>query len=250
MENEILENAYKVKTAGFEGPFGLLLSLIEERKLFINDLSLASVTEDYIQYVNSLAERNPGEISSFVVVAATLILIKSKSLLPGLALTEEEKTDIKSLEDRLQQYELYTRLAGHIKNNFGKHIIFSPLERKNEAVIFLPDDRIAPRQMMEFAREALGRMPKKTFLPQVEVKKVMSIEEMIGKLTDRIQDAMKISFRDFAGGAKTKEERVFVIVGFLAMLELVRQGVLAVAQENNFEDILIEKQQIITVQSE
>ena len=69
----------------------------------------------------------------------------------------------------------------------------------------------------------------------MEVKKVVSIEEMINKLTERIQNSLKMNFREFAGEAQTKEERVFVIVGFLAMLELVR----------NFEDIIIEKQEIV-----
>ena len=82
-------------------------------------------------------------------------------------------------------------------------------------------------------------MPKKVHLPEVEVRKVISIEEMIDKLTDRIQKAVRLNFKDFSGKAETREERVVVIVGFLAMLELVRQGILDAAQENNFEDIII-----------
>ena len=237
MESQI----YKIKTANFEGPFGVLLNLVEERKLFINDLSLAQVTEDYLKYLNTLSNASPAEISSFVVVAATLILIKSKSLLPNLNLTSEEEGDIRNLEDRLKLFELYARLGINIKNMFGKKIIFAPLERKNETLVFLPDDRITKESMMIFARDILGRIPKKVFLPEVEVKKVVSIEEMIGKLTERIQKSLKMNFKDFAGSAQNKEEKIIVIVGFLAMLELVRQGMLYVAQKNNFEDIIIMK---------
>jgi len=237
MESQI----YKIKTANFEGPFGVLLNLVEERKLFINDLSLAQVTEDYLKYLNTLSNASPAEISSFVVVAATLILIKSKSLLPNLNLTSEEEGDIRNLEDRLKLFELYARLGINIKNMFGKKIIFAPLERKNETLVFLPDDRITKESMMTFARDILGRIPKKVFLPEVEVKKVVSIEEMIGKLTERIQKSLKMNFKDFAGSAQNKEEKIIVIVGFLAMLELVRQGMLYVAQKNNFEDIIIMK---------
>src|ERR1035437_6688374 len=104
--------SYKIKTNAFEGPFHLLLSLIEERKFFINDLSLAQVTEDYLNYVNKLEKKNTSEISNFIVIAATLILIKSKSLLPNLNLTSEEESDIHNLEDRLKLYELYTKLGG------------------------------------------------------------------------------------------------------------------------------------------
>jgi len=219
--------------------------LVEQRKLFINEISLAQVTEDYLQYVNSLGNLSPAEITSFLVVAATLILIKSKSLLPNLNLTDEEEGDIKDLEDRLKLYELYARFGGNIKSNFGKKIIFPAGERKNDFLVFLPDEQITKESMMAFAQDALGRMPKKVFLPEVEVKKVVSIEEMIDKLTDRIQNCLKMNFRDFAGQAVTKEERIVVIVGFLAMLELIRNGILNAMQENNFEDIIIEKQIIV-----
>jgi segregation and condensation protein A len=233
---------YQIKTGAFEGPFHLLLSLIEERKFFINDLSLAQVTEDYLNYVNKLEKLNVQEISNFIVIAATLILIKSKSLLPNLNLTAEEEGDIHNLEERLKLYELYTKLGGYLKDMFGEKIIFTPLERKNEVLIFLPDEQITKESMMTFAHGALDKVPKKVFLPEVEVKKVISIEEMISKLTQRIEETLEMNFKDFAGKAKTKEEKVVVIIGFLAMLELVRQGILHAIQEGSFEDIIIKKQ--------
>ncbi len=235
--------SYTVKTTGFEGPFGLLLELVEKRKLFINDVSLASVTEDYLQRMNKLGGLNPAEAASFIIVASTLILIKSKSLLPNLSLTSEEEGDIRSLEERLRLYEVFLKLSGNVKASFGKNIIFAPLERKSEVLVFLPDDKITKESMMGFAKGALGSMPKKVFLPEVEVKKVISIEEMIGKLTERIQSSIQTSFNSFTGKAKTREEKVFVIVGFLAMLELVRNGILDAIQENGFADIIISKQQ-------
>ena len=234
---------YKVKTINFEGPFGVLLNLIEEHKLFINEISLAQVTEDFLNYINNLEKSHPDEITSFIVVAATLILIKSKSLLPNLNLTNEEEGDIKNLEDRLKQYERYIRLSGNIKNIFGKKMIFAPEERKHSVLVFLPDDQITCESMMAFARGAIGKIPKKVFLQEIEVKKVISIEEMIDKLTERITSSLKMNFKDFTGKAQTKEEKVNVIVGFLAMLELVRNGILNAVQENNFEDIMIEKQE-------
>ena len=162
--------------------------------------------------------------------------------MPNLNLTTEEEGDIHNQEERLKLYELYTKLGGHIKGMFGKKIIFAPLERKNDFLVFLPDEQITKESMMTFARDVLGRMPKKVFLPEVEVKKVVSIEEMISKLTERIEKTLEMSFKDFAGAAKTKEEKVVVIIGFLAMLELVRQGILHAVQESNFEDIIIKKQ--------
>src|SRR3989344_5608401 len=116
------QNSYQVKTSGFEGPFGLLLNLIEKLKLFINDVSLATVTEDYLNYINKLGGLFPAEVSSFILVASTLLLIKSKSLLPNLDLTNEEEGDMCNLEERLRLYELFTRLGGNIKRDFGKKI--------------------------------------------------------------------------------------------------------------------------------
>ncbi|MFA6177554.1 MAG: segregation/condensation protein A [Candidatus Paceibacterota bacterium] len=232
---------YTIKTAGFEGPFGLLLTLIEKRKLHINDVSLSVVTEDYLNYMNRLGGLHYSEVSSFVSVASTLLLIKSKSLLPNLDLTNEEEGDIKNLEERLRLYELFTKLGVHVKNNFGQKIIFAPLERKSDVLVFLPDAQITRDSMMTFARNAIGAMPQKVFLPKVEVRKVISLEEMIDKLTERIQNSLKMNFKDFAGKAESKEEKIVVIVGFLAMLELVRNGIMDATQNENFQDIIIEK---------
>ncbi len=247
---------YTVKMANFEGPFGLLLELIEKRKLFINDLSLAQVTEDYLNFVKELQQKSPeGEISrqvsNFIVVAATLILIKSKSLLPNLNLTDEEVGDIRSLEERLRLYELFTRLGASIKANFGKKMIFPAGERKQDMIVFLPDAQITRESMMGLAQDVLGRIPKKTFIPEVEVKKVISIEEMIDRLTLRIESALKMSFREFVGGkGGTKEEKVEMIVGFLAMLELVRQGILEAVQETNRDEIMIERREATEITNE
>lgn len=239
------DQTYKIKVASFEGPFGLLLTLIEKRKLHISDVSLAAITEDYLSYINKLGGLPPAEISSFILVASTLLLIKSKSLLPNLDLTSEEEGDIRDLEERLRLYKIFTKLGIDIKNNFGKKIIFAPLERKNDFLVFLPDDQITAESMMTFARSALGAMPVKVFLPKVEVKIVISIEEMIDKLTERIKNSLKMNFKEFAGKAETKEERVVVIVGFLAMLELVRQGIIDATQDSDSADIFIEKTEII-----
>lgn len=240
METEI-SNSYQIKTGVFEGPFGLLLDLVEKRKLFINDVSLAQVTEDYLKYINQLGGLNPPEISNFIFVASTLILIKSKSLLPNLNLTSEEEGDIRNLEERLRLYEIFSKLSGNIKRNFGRKIIFALEERKNDVLVFLPDNQITKENMMIFARDVMGAMPKKVFIPEVEVKKVINIEEMIEKLTERIKNSLQMNFKDLSGKAGTREEKVVVIVGFLAMLELVRQGIIHAVQEGNCSDIIIMK---------
>src|SRR3989338_6743795 len=115
------------------------------------------------------------------------------------------------------------------------------MERKNEVLVFLPDEQITKNSIMEFARGILDSMPKKVFLPEVEVRKVISIEEMIDNLTERIKSSIKMSFKDLHGKIVTREEKVTAIVGILALLELVRQGVLDAVQEIDGGDIIINK---------
>ena len=90
--------SFTVKQQQFEGPLELLLDLIEKRKLFVSDIALAQVTDDYIAHIKSSTEFPIADSAQFILVASTLLLIKSKSLLPSLDLTTEEQADIKDLE--------------------------------------------------------------------------------------------------------------------------------------------------------
>ena len=89
---------YEFKTGGFEGPLELLLDLIDRRKLSINEVSLAGITDEYIAYIRALEKFKPEEVASFLVVASTLMLVKSRSLLPQLEISDEEEADIQELE--------------------------------------------------------------------------------------------------------------------------------------------------------
>lgn len=250
MENENLTHTYKVKTGTFEGPLDLLLSLIEERKLFVNEISLAEVTNDYIAYIKNLENQSKdnkiSNISYFIIIAATLILIKSKSLLPTLDLSDDEEEKIGDLERRLALYKIIKEASIDIKNNFGANIIFNAPEKKYTDPVFSPDKEITIENMSICITEVLNSVPKKIeVLPLVEVKKVVSIDEMIDSLTDRIQNSLNTSFREFSkaksNNMNEKEVKFTVIVSFLAMLELVREGIIEVIQNNNFEDITMNK---------
>ena len=236
---------YKVKTPVFEGPLEVLLRLVEERKLFINEISLAQVTDDYIAYVRSLREKNLSQVTGFLVIAATLLLIKSKSLLPNLELTEDEEGQIGDLEARLRMYQVIKEVSKNIKEKFGRQIIFGTSEKELFSPIFSPDPSITLPNILEAIGLVIEAMPKKEFLPKVKIGRVINIEEVINSLIKRIQNSLSVSFSEFASDHKAdspKEKKIYFIVSFLAMLELVRTGILAVAQENNFEDIIIERQ--------
>jgi segregation and condensation protein A len=242
---------YSVKQGTFEGPLELLLSLIEQRKLFVNEISLAEVTNDYIGYIKSLSdlpsERRIADVSYFILIAATLILIKSKSLLPSLALTEEEEEKITDLESRLKLYQIIKSASLEVKSSFGAHIIFFPRERVWSDPLFSPDQSITIGRVASAMDDVIAHIPKKEpVLPEIQVKKVINIDEMISSLTERMQNAINLSFREFAAshGAENEQEgKVHVIVSFLAMLELVREGIIDVIQNNSFEDIAINRQE-------
>jgi len=234
------ETAFQIKTEQFEGPLDLLLSLIEKRKLFINDISLAKVADDFINFTNSQQSLPMGESADFILVASTLLLIKSKSLLPNLALTEEEKGSIDDLELRLKIYQRIKDASKNIKDNFGQAIIFSPQARKQEP-FFSPDSSMTLPNLLQAMRNVIQALPKTEKLPQAIVRKVISLEDMIGELTKRVQTCLKMSFKEFSA---SKADRINVVVSFLAMLELVKQGVIQVTQQKHFEDIEIESQKV------
>lgn len=247
MTTEDIISPYSVRAGAFEGPLDLLLSLIENKKFFINELSLADVTNDYISYLKSLNEipneKHIEDVSYFVLIASTLILIKSKSLLPNLSLTEDEKEDITDLEKRLKIYQIFKSAGIEINKIFAKDIIFMPVERIWSDPIFSPDPLITPENMLASVKNAIINAPKKEIsLPEIEVKKVINIEEVINNITERIKTAVKLSFRDLTKGDGSKpveEARSEVIISFLAMLELVREGVIGVIQNSSFGEIEI-----------
>ena len=236
-----MDNQFKIKTEVFEGPMDLLLSLIEKRKLLINDVSLAKVTDDFISHLQNREAYPIKDASEFLVIASTLLLIKSKSLLPMLNLTEEEKTDMYDLELKLKIYKKIKELSVSIKQNFGKDFIFFANQRKVEPV-FSPSTDMNALNISNAIFDVIKNLPKFEVKPKIKVTKVVSLEEMITNLTKRVQSSLKMSFKDFSGMGKA--EKVNVIVSFLAMLELVKQGIIEVNQKEKFDDIQMETKSV------
>lgn len=237
---------YTVRTGTFEGPLDLLLELIESRKLFVNEVSLASVTDEYISFMKRGSGIDLPEATSFLLIASTLILIKSRSLLPNLKLTTEEEGKIVDLEARLRLYAVIKEASIYIKEKFGKEICYMAPERSYEAV-FAPDPALTIETIHDAIGEVYARIPKKEVLQEVSVRKVVSIEEMIDGLTERIQSALSLSFSAISkhpNPQDAKDEKVYMIVSFLALLELVREGIVDVLQEGEFKDMTISKQTI------
>lgn len=249
-------SSYTIKTHIFEGPLETLLSLIEKRKLFINDISLAQVADDYIAHVKSLEDFPIGDSAHFILIASTLVLIKSKSLLPTLTLTEDEQSSIEDLEKHLIEYQKYKALSRHLKERFGIHTEYLRLPSKEKQIVFTPDEHMTVTDIREAITAVIRAIPKKEFVPTAVVKKVISLEEMIENLTDRIAKGLKMSFKDFSrlpspkseayGGqaSLSQENKIHIIISFLAMLELVKQGIIMVRQDKDFHDIEMETQTV------
>ena len=240
MEETLAKIAYTVKTDTFEGPLELLLSLVEGRKLFINEISLASVTDEYIAYARSMNKNDLSELTSFLSIAATLILIKSRSLLPGFVVTKDEEKDIKDLESRLALYSLIREISIGLSAKYGTKKIYMLPEREISVSVFAPDPKLNCDILCLCAKDVLNRVPKEEVLPQVRVRKIISIEEMITGLTERIATASRISFKQWQNSVKGSDKEAVksnIIVSFLAMLEMVRQGMMDALQNSDFDDI-------------
>lgn len=232
-----MEQDFKVKAGEFEGPLDLLLDLVEKRKLHVSQVSLAQVADEYVGYLKSHSNIPMGEMANFILVASTLMLIKSIALLPTLEITSEEQAGIEELERRLKALEEVRRLSDGVKERFGQQIMFARGERPVTPV-FAPSHELKTADWPAICRSILASLPKLEKIPETVVKKVMSLEEMIEKLATRVTAALKLKFSEFV--AEHKEEKVSVIVSFLGLLELVKQGAIEVSQEGHFADISME----------
>jgi len=226
---------FTVRTEAFEGPLELILELIEKRKLLVNELSLAQVTDDFIAYVKGGEQFPMEDATNFIGVAATLLLIKSRSLLPDIELSHEEEEDVEDLKRRLEVYEAARTAARDLSRLFGRRVMLSRGEREPEAV-FAPSRDLSSEALENALQVLLASKEKETKLPEARIRPLVSIEEMMDTLRTRVERALTLSFKEFAG---TKTEKVEIIVSFLALLELVKLGAVEAAQYDRWGDIKI-----------
>jgi segregation and condensation protein A len=228
---------YKIKLEKFEGPLDLLLQLIEQEEMDITQVSLAKVTDQYLQYLNTTADISTEELADFLVVAAKLLLIKSRTLLPQLGLDEEEGTD---LERQLRMYkEFYEASKVLNKMILKKHFLY-PRDRMVIKIdhVFNPPKTITTAKLHDLFVSVLQELEPWVNMPKEVIAKTISIRERITNIQTMISDKVNMRFSELLKTSKNKTE---VIVTFLAVLELVKQRIVAVVQENVFDDISIQK---------
>ena len=239
-----------VKLEVFEGPLDLLLHLIEKNKVDIYDIPIVLITEQYLDYVSKMDTKDMDVMSEFLVMAATLVRIKSKMLLPVEEEEEEEFEDPRQeLVERILEYKMYKYASYELKDrqvDAGRMVFKEPSipeeiqDFKEEVAIedLLSDVTLAKLQGIfnSVMKKQVDKIdPIRSKFGEIE-KEEISLEDHIVFLDSYAKEHKTFSFQKLLenGSGKT-----YVIVTFLGILEMMKMGKLTIVQENIFDDILI-----------
>ena len=230
---------YCVTTNVYEGPLDLLLQLIERAELDITRLALAQVTDQYLEHLKHLEKRDPEEVSAFLVIAARLIQIKSAALLPKpeetLSPGEEEEDLGEALARQLILYRRFKQIADEFKTreskNLRTYLRLAPLEFKIEPTLDMSG--VTLQDLLKAASTALANTPSLTSLNKVVNMTRITIREKIYRILEILKTEDTHNFRD----ALATQNRVEIVVTFLALLELIKRNIVEATQEQLFGDI-------------
>ncbi|HVM76949.1 MAG TPA: ScpA family protein [Candidatus Paceibacterota bacterium] len=249
---------YELSIGQFKGPLDKLLELIEEQKLDVSEVSLAKVTDGFLKYLDEFKQGGGFMIeerfrldlrvlADFISVASRLIFLKSKYLLPGLVLTDDEEASIKELEGHLRIYQQLKPALRYINNLWHEsHRSYSRpyfLGRGSSAGM-APDQKVfypGGTTTLDRLREALGGIFEtiKTYELETETikEKIVTLEEKISEVLGRIQKEGDVQFKSLSD----EKSRSEMIVVFLAILHLAREQLVFLEQLDNFSDIMVKK---------
>jgi segregation and condensation protein A len=229
---------YKLELEQFQGPLDLLLSLIEQKEMDISQVAIADVTDGYLSYLDKAKDISATELADFLVVATKLLVIKSKTLIPQLA--DDEDDSAEQLEAQLKMYKDYLDASVYIEKLLSKDsILFSrdKIAYQFEPT-FSPPKELKASDLEEIYNEILKRIDYVVNLPQRVMKKTITLKEKVTGIREAIKKVKKMNFRDVLSGASDRTE---VVVSFMALLELIKSGEIAVNQKGVFDDIYVEK---------
>ena len=233
---------YEITIDNFTGPMDLLLHLVKESKMDIMNIKLEIIIDEYLEYIKKMKEMNLDIASSYLVMSTELLEIKSRMLLPKSEDEEEEEDPKERLINRLILYEQYKNQIDSFKeleNKRGNYYTKIPSNLEE----YKDDDNKV--QLVDVTIDDLVDAFKK-FLERVELekpvntkvtKKELSVEERIINIKDRLKNKKRIDFFELFE-VKTKE---YVVVTFLAILEMAKKGELRIIQEENFNNIVCEQ---------
>jgi segregation and condensation protein A len=230
--------SYTVKLEQFEGPLHALLQMIETDKLDISQISLAKVTDDYLNLLQANPDLPPEELADFLVVASKLLFIKSKLLLPFLY-PEEAEEEGETLEEQLRIYKAYLDASEKIEQMAaGRRFLYVHDKLPKTDIGFSPPKKFDTGQMRELFLGVVNRLEPVVKTEKKVLEKTVSLHEKINQIKGLIDKASKLSFKSLVKSSKSRME---IIVSFLALLELVKQRDVAVTQTGQFDDIAIIK---------
>lgn len=240
-----------VKLEVFEGPLDLLLHLIDKNKINIYDIPIAEITEQYMEYINAMETKNLEIMSEFLVMAATLINIKSKMLLPVEKTEEEEEVDPRQeLVERLLEYKMFKYISEELKDyeQDASKSLFKPptipeeiADYKEEVNVqeLLSDLTLA--KLQEIYKSIIKKQEDKIDPIRSKFGKIEKEEINLSKKLNQIQEyGLKHRTFSFRHLLESQHSRMEIVVTFLGILELMKMGRIRIQQENLFDDIKIE----------
>jgi segregation and condensation protein A len=233
---------YPVRLPGFEGPLDLLLHLIEREELDITEVSLLAVTDQYLEAVEELEEIEPGALADFLVIAARLLYLKSRRLLPQPRPPDEDEEEEpgSALVRQLMEYRQFRAVAAELRRReevgmraFVREAVHPGLERQ------LDLGNVDLQRLMDAVQKALRRIPSQPPIPQVHTYTI-TVAEQMERVLQRLRQAGQggaqapLAFDQFLNQAKN---RVEIVVLFLAVLELMKQQEVHAFQDETFGEI-------------
>lgn len=234
--------SYLVKLEVFEGPFDLLLSLIEQAEIDILDIPIAQITEEYLAYLRKMQELDLVVSGDFLVIAATLLQIKAKMLLPSkpvmLLEDDEEEDPREALVERLMEYKFYKEIAERLHNQSEQTAFVYPRCQTSAGEKKLP---IFVNPVGDVDVDILNKLFAQVVLAINERKRVRQIERKISLPTTirnvriTILKRQNVTFSELL----VAKERQFIVVTFLAVLELIRNREIIVVQDHDLGEIYI-----------
>lgn len=228
-------NAFQLRLPVFEGPLDLLLFLIEREQLDITAVSLVQVTDQYLSYLRSGEQIDAAALAEFIAIAARLLFIKSRALLPRPLTPDEEEEDLgEDLVRRLREYRRFKEAAAQLRElaDGGLHS-YPRMTPPTGLPVPTGLDGVTVEKLAKIVQEVLSRKPEEE--PAVVMPRlIVTVEEKMVELASTMRRSGTLSFRSFISSCRSRLE---VIVSFLAVLELIKSLKLRAEQDALFGEI-------------
>ncbi len=241
---DILEgkgSSFSLKLSNFDGPLDFLLELVKINKIEIKDIFVSEITEQFMLYISQISTLDVDEASEYMAIAATLLEIKSRSLLPMLFDDEEEQTPERSLLKQLEEYKMFKEIVTELKDQETINRFYREPDSSVGTAVDVVGDSLNMDSFMKaferFLTRAGSRSPKEK-VSRAIVKETFSIIDRIEYVKSALAECGTVSFSELFHPTSTKLE---VVVTFSAILEMLKSQVIVVVQNDLFEEFYITK---------